>query len=117
MSLTYLPLFQTNVHFGDFSPDSVFDEISGACLRIPELRFPCGVLIFKYVELIVLNQGCCESSQNNLPDRTLRLDANTNLLCIVHYILLYITYCLVNITYQSGDQYHPSMHSWDSCPW
>ena len=41
-----------------------------------------------------------------------RLDANTTL--SQSYVLL-IT--LVNITYQSGDQYLPSIHSWDSSPW
>ena len=29
--------------------------------------------------LVVLNQGCCGSGQYNLPDRILRLDANTTL--------------------------------------
>ena len=62
--------------------------------------------------LVVLYQGCCGSSQCNLPDRMLRLDANTTL--NQSYVLL-IT--LVNITYQSRDQYLPSIHSWDSSPW
>ena len=44
--------------------------------------------------LVVLYQGCCGSSQCNLPDRMLLLDANTNL--NQSYALL-IT--LVNITY------------------
>ena len=62
--------------------------------------------------LVVLNQGCCGSGQYNLPDRMLRLDANTTL--NQSYVLL-IT--LINITYQSWDQYLPSIHSWDSIPW
>ena len=63
------------------------------------------------VRLVVLNQGCCGSGQHNLPDRMLRLDANTTL---NQSYVLFIT--LVNITYQSGDQYLPSIHSWDSSP-
>ena len=62
--------------------------------------------------LVVLNQGCCGSGQYNLPDRMSRLDANTTL--NQSYVLL-IT--LVNITYQSRDQYLPSIHFWDSSPW
>ena len=62
--------------------------------------------------LVVSNQGCCGSGQYNLPDRMLRLDANTTL---NQSYVLFIT--LVNITYQSGDQYLPSIHSWDSSPW
>ena len=61
---------------------------------------------------LVLYQGCCSSGQYNLPDRMLRLDANTTL---NQSYVLFIT--LVNITYQSGDQYLPSIHSWDSSPW
>ena len=53
--------------------------------------------------LVVLNQGCCGSGQYNLPDRMLRLDANTTL--NQSYVLL-IT--LVNNTYQSWNQYLPS---------
>ena len=62
--------------------------------------------------LVVLNQGCCGSGQYNLPDRMLRLDANT---ILNQSYLLFIT--LVSITYQSGDQYLQSIHSWDSSPW
>ena len=62
--------------------------------------------------LVVLNQRCCGSSQYNLPDRMLQLDANTTL---NQSYVLFIT--LVNITYQSRDQYLPSIHSWDSSPW
>ena len=62
--------------------------------------------------LVVLNKGCCGSGQYNLPDRMLRLDANTTL---NQSYVLFIS--LVNITYQSGDQYLPSIHSWDSSPW
>ena len=62
--------------------------------------------------LVVLYQGCCGSGQYNLPDRMLPLDANTTL--NQSYVLL-IT--LVNIKYQSRDQYLPSIHSWDSSPW
>ena len=62
--------------------------------------------------LVVSNQGCCGSGQYNLPDRMLRLDANTTL---NQSYVLFIT--LVNITFQSGDQYLPSIHSWDSSPW
>ena len=62
--------------------------------------------------LVVLYQGCCSSGQYNLPDRMLPLDANTTL---NQSYVLFIT--LVNITYQSGDQYLPSIHSWDSSPW
>ena len=43
--------------------------------------------------LVVLYQGCCGSGQYNLPDRMLRLDANTTL--NQNYVL-FIT--LVNIT-------------------
>ena len=64
------------------------------------------------VYLGVLNQGCFGSGQYNLPDRMLQLDANTTL---NQSYVLFIT--LVNITYQSGDQYLPSIHSWDSSPW
>ena len=60
----------------------------------------------------VLNQECCGSGQYNLPDRMLRLDANTTL---NQSYVLFITF--VNITYQSGDQYLPSIHSWDSGTW
>ena len=62
--------------------------------------------------LVVLNQGCYCSGQYNLPDRILRLYANTTL---NQSYALFIT--LVNITYQSGDQYHLSIHSWDTSPW
>ena len=62
--------------------------------------------------LVVLNHGCCSSGQYNLPDRMLRLDASTTL---NQSYVLFIT--LVNITYQSGDQYLPSIHSLDSSPW
>ena len=61
--------------------------------------------------LVVLNQGYCGSGQYNLSDRILRLDANTNL---NQSYVLFIT--LVNITYQSVDQYLPSIHSWHSSP-
>ena len=74
-----------------------------------------GILLrgsFVRVCLVALNQGCCSSGQYNLPDRMLRLDANTTL---NQSYVLFIT--LVNITYQSGDQYLPSFHSWDSSPW
>ena len=47
--------------------------------------------------LVVLNQGCCSSGQHNLPDRMLRLDANT---ILKQSYVLFIT--LVNIIYQSG---------------
>ena len=50
--------------------------------------------------------------QYNLPDRMLRLGTNTTL--NQKYVLLIV---LLNITYQSGDQYFPSIHSWDSSPW
>ena len=62
--------------------------------------------------LVVLNQECCGSGQYNLPDRILRLNANTTL--NQSYVLFI---ALVNITYQSGDQYLPSIHFWDSSPW
>ena len=62
--------------------------------------------------LVVLKQGCCGSSQYNLPDSMLRFDANATL---NQSYVLFIT--LVNISYQSGDQYLPSLHSWDSSPW
>ena len=42
----------------------------------------------------------------------LRLDANTTL---NQSYMLFIT--LVNITYQSRNQYLSSVHSWDSSPW
>ena len=74
-------------------------------MRIPELGFHRGVLLFKYV---VLNQECCGSSQYNLPDRILRLDANTTLnQSYVQFITLVI------ITYDSGDQYLSSIRSWN----
>ena len=62
--------------------------------------------------LVVLNQGCCSSGQYNLADRMLRFHANTTL--NQSYVL---SITLVDITYQSGDQYVPSIHSWDSSPW
>ena len=62
--------------------------------------------------LVVLYQGCCGSSQHNLPDRMLRPDANTTL---SQSYVLFIT--LVNIRYQSRDQYLSSIHFWDSSPW
>ena len=62
--------------------------------------------------LVLLYRECCGSGQYNLPDRMLPLDANTTL--NQSYVLL-IT--LVNIKYQSRDQYLPSIHSWDSSPW
>ena len=77
--------------------------------------FRVGILLRGYsvrVCLVVLKQGCCGSGQYNLPDRMLRLDANTTL--NQSYVLL-IT--LVDITHQSGDQYLRSIHSWDSSPW
>ena len=83
---------------------------SGACLRIPEL----GILLWGYlvrVCLVVLYQGYYGSGQYNLPDRMFRLDANTTLNQVY---VLFIT--LINITYQSGDLYLPSIHSWDSSP-
>ena len=54
--------------------------------------------------LVVLNQECCSSGQYKLPDMMLRLDANTTL---NQSYVLFVT--LVNITYQSGDQYLPSV--------
>ena len=62
--------------------------------------------------LDVLNQGCCGSGKYKLPDRMLWLDANTTL---NQSYVLFIT--LVNIIYQSGDQYLLSIHSWESSPW
>ena len=53
-----------------------------------------------WVCLVVLGQGCCGSSQYNLPGRMLRLHTNTTL---NQSYVLFIT--LVNITCQSGDQY------------
>ena len=84
---------------------------SEACLRIPELGF---LLRGSSVSvcLVVLNQGCCDSAQYNLRDRMLQLDANTTL---NQSYVLFIT--LVNITYQSGDQYLPSIYSWNSSSW
>ena len=64
------------------------------------------------VFLVVLYQRCCGSGQYNLADRMLRLGANTTL---NQSYVLFIT--LVNITYQSADQYLPSIHSWDSSTW
>ena len=61
---------------------------------------------------IVLNQECCGSSQYNLPDEMLRLDAN---LTLNQSYVLFIT--LVNITYQREDQYLPYTHSSDSGQW
>ena len=60
----------------------------------------------------VLNQRCCGSGQYNLPDKILRLDTDT---ILNQSYVLFIT--LVNITYQSRDQYLQSIHSWDSNPW
>ena len=62
--------------------------------------------------LVVLYQGCCGSGQYNLPDRNLRLDANRTL---NQSYVLFIT--LINITYQSRNQYLPSIYSWHSIPW
>ena len=87
---------------------------SAPCLKIPELGFYFVYFIYSFVRvcLVVLNQGCCGSGQYNLPDRMLRLDANT---ILNQSYVLFIT--LVNITYQCGNQYLPSIHSWDSSPW
>ena len=52
--------------------------------------------------LVVLNQGCCGSSQYNITNRMLRPDANTTL---NQSYVLFIT--LVNITYQSGGSVFP----------
>ena len=82
---------------------------SGGYLGIPELGFYWD---FIRAYLVVLNQGRYGSGQCNLPDRMLRLDANTTL---SQSYVLFITF--VNITYQSGDQYLPSIYSWDSSPW
>ena len=49
--------------------------------------------------LVVLDQGCYGSGKYSLPDRMLRLDANTT---VNQSYLLFIT--LVNITYQSRNQ-------------
>ena len=65
-----------------------------------------------WVYLVVVNQGCCRSSQYILLDSMLWLDANTTLNQIY---VLFITF--VSMTYQSGDQYLPSIHSWDIGPW
>ena len=62
--------------------------------------------------LVFLTEGCCGSGQYNLPDRMLQPYANTTL---SQSYVLFIP--LVNITYQSEDQYLPSIHSWDSSPW
>ena len=62
--------------------------------------------------LVVLYQECCGSGQYNLPDRMLRLDAN---IILNQSYVLFIT--LLNVTYQSGDKYLPSIHSWVSSPW
>ena len=67
---------------------------------------------FVRVCLVILNQGSCGSGQYNLTDRMLRLDANTTL---NQSYVLFIT--LVNITYQSGDQYLSCIHSWNCSPW
>ena len=61
--------------------------------------------------LVILKQGCWGSGQYNLLDRMLGLDANATL---NQSYVLFIT--LVNITYQSGDQYLLFIHSWDSSP-
>ena len=61
---------------------------------------------------VVLNQGQCGFGKYSLPDRMLWLDAITTL---NQSYVLFIT--LVGITYQSGDQYLPSIYSWDSSPW
>ena len=82
---------------------------SGGYLGIPELGFYWD---FIRAYLVVLNQGRYGSGQCNLLDRMLRLDAKTTL---SQSYVLFITF--VNITYQSGDQYLPSIYSWDSSPW
>ena len=83
------------------------------------------------VYLVVLNLGCYRSGQYSLPDRMLRLDINTTLnqsyvlfstLVNITYqsgdqYLLSIHFWDVNITYQSGDQYLLSIHFWESSPW
>ena len=75
----------------------------------PELELKGSSL---WVYLVVANQGCCRSSQYILLDSMLWLDANTTLNQIY---VLFITF--VSMTYQSGDQYLPSIHSWDIGPW
>ena len=62
------------------------------------------ICMYVYVYVYILNQGCCGSSQYNLPD-SMETTLNQS------YVFFII---LVNITYQSGDQYLPSIHSWDS---
>ena len=63
------------------------DSRSGILLRGSSVR----------VCLVVLYQGCCGSGQYNLPDRMLRLDANTTL---NQSYVLFIT--LVNIHIRAG---------------
>ena len=62
--------------------------------------------------LVVLCQVCCGSGQYNLPDRMLRLNANTTL---NQSYALFIT--LANTAYLSVDQYLPSIHFLHSIPW
>ena len=78
------------------------DSRGGILLRSSSVR----------VYLVFLNQRRYGSGQYNLPDRMLQLDANITL---NESYVLFIT--LVKITYQSWDQYPPSMHSWDGSPW
>ena len=58
--------------------------------------------------LVGINQGCCGAIKYNLVDRMLRRHANATL---NQSYELFNT--LVNMTNKSGDQYLPSIHSWD----
>ena len=63
---------------------------------------------------IVLNEGCCRTSQHNLPDKILRHDFNATL--NQSYVIV-ITF--VSKTYEyirGGDQYLPSIHLWGNGP-
>ena len=86
------------IQFWNMSEDSIVEIL----LRGSSVR----------VCLVVLNQVCCGSSQYNLPDKMLRLVANTTL---NQSYILFIT--LVNTAYQSEGQCFPFIHCWDSDPW
>ena len=66
-----------------------FDKVS--ILRILYLEFHWGVSLFEYV---FFNHGCCGSSQYNVTDTMLQLDANKilNQNYVVFVTLIYMTY-------------------------
>ena len=74
---------------------------SGGCLRIQELGFRWGVIIFEYGKLL----GYCCPSQYNLIDRVLQIDANTT---VNESYVFCINLVVISISFT---------YYWDSGPW